>query len=131
VSKETRINIYHSNDMIINNWPIQYKQDPSIRGSRSRAYNTTSTVTSPGEGRKKGGQMSAFSYFVNRLDYLATFSSHLTIPNITAIDITHTIANTNQQYCIGQALYIKGPIHRKMLPTAVAPSHKPWQRPTM
>ena len=63
--------------------------------------------------------------------YLATLSSHLTMPSMIAIDTKHTTANTNQAYCIGHMLYIRGPIHNKPLPTAVAPSHKPWQRPSM
>ena len=62
-------------------------------------------------------------------DYLVTLSSHFTIPSIVPIEMIHTIKNTVQHCQIGQALYINGPIHNKRLPTAVAPSHRPWQRP--
>ena len=37
--------------------------------------------------------------------------------------------NTTQHTQIGHLLYISGPIHSRPLPTAVAPSHNPWQRP--
>ena len=52
------------------------------------------------------------------------------MPNITDIEMTQTIANTNQQYWIGHALYIKGPTHNIKLPRAVAPNHRPWHRPS-
>ena len=37
--------------------------------------------------------------------------------------------NTLQQAHRGILLYIRGPIHKKRLPTAVAPSQSPWQSP--
>lgn len=58
-------------------------------------------------------------------DYSATLSNHLSIPNITPIDIKHTAKNTAQHCQMGQALYIRGPIHNNKLPNAVAPNHKP------
>ena len=64
-------------------------------------------------------------YLRKRTDYLVTLSSHLTIPNITPIDMTQTIRNTAQQIQIGHLLYIRGPIQRSRFPTAVAPNHKP------
>lgn len=45
------------------------------------------------------------------------------------MEMTHTIRNTLQHCQIGMALYINGPIHKRRLPTAVAPSHKPWHTP--
>ena len=39
--------------------------------------------------------------------------------------------NTAQQYWISHALYIFGPIQIIRLPMAVAPSHRPWHKPTM
>ena len=48
---------------------------------------------------------------------------------ITPIEMKHTIMKTNQHSHNGHLLYISGPIHKRQLPTAVAPSHNPWQRP--
>ena len=60
------------------------------------------------------------------VDYdLVTLSSHLTMPNITDMEIMHTRANTNQHIQREYLLYIHGPIQRRMLPTAVAPNHNP------
>ncbi len=61
--------------------------------------------------------------------YLVTRSSHLTMPSIIAIETRHTTKNTVQHFQRSHALYINGPIHKNKLPMAVAPSHKPWQRP--
>ena len=63
--------------------------------------------------------------------YLVTRSNHLTIPNITPIETMQTMKNTAQHCQIGQALYISGPTHNIKLPTAVAPSHKPWHKPNI
>ena len=53
------------------------------------------------------------------------------MPNITPIEMRHTTKNTVQHCQIGQALYMRGPIHNKRLPSAVAPNHKPWHKPNM
>ena len=58
-------------------------------------------------------------------------SSHFTMPSITPIEMMHTAKNTAQHCHMGHALYINGPIQSNRLPTAVAPSHKPWQRPSI
>lgn len=50
--------------------------------------------------------------------------------NIINIESKHTPKNTAQQAQIGHALYITGPSQIRRLPRAVAPSHKPWQRPS-
>ena len=63
------------------------------------------------------------------LIYFATRSSHFTMNSMTPIEMRHTIMKIAQQYPIGMALYISGPIHNRRLPTAVAPSHNPWQSP--
>ena len=47
------------------------------------------------------------------------------------METKQTTAKTAQQYLIGQALYITGPSQIIRLPMAVAPSHKPWHKPTM
>ena len=49
---------------------------------------------------------------------------------MTPIETRQMPKNTAQQYWIGQALYITGPTQINKLPIAVAPSHRPWQRPT-
>ncbi len=63
--------------------------------------------------------------------YFVTFSSHLTIPNITPIEMMQTVANTAQHCHIGHALYILGPRKRSRLPTAVSTSHRPCHNPSM
>ena len=60
---------------------------------------------------------------------MATRPSHFTMNRMTPIEMRHTIMKIAQQYPIGMALYISGPIHNRRLPTAVAPSHNPWQSP--
>lgn len=69
--------------------------------------------------------------FITELNtgYLVTLSNHLTIPNITPMEIKHTAKNTVQHFHIGHALYITGPIQIKRLPTAVAPNQRPWHNP--
>ena len=62
-------------------------------------------------------------------DYLVTLSSHFTIPNITPIEMRHTARKTAQQIQMGHLLYMSGPSQSRRLPTAVAPSHKPWHNP--
>ena len=47
------------------------------------------------------------------------------------METKQTTAKTSQQYLIGHALYITGPSQISRLPMAVAPSHKPWHKPTM
>ena len=64
-------------------------------------------------------------------DYCVTRSSHFTMPSMTAMETKQTTAKTAQQYLIGHALYITGPSQIIRLPMAVAPSHKPWHKPTM
>ena len=63
------------------------------------------------------------------MDYFVTLSSHLTIPNMIPIEMRQTAKKTVQHCQIGHALYINGPIQRRRLPSAVAPSQRPWQRP--
>ena len=65
------------------------------------------------------------TYIMSTNGYLVTFSNHLTMPNITLIEIKQTKKNTPQHCQIGHLLYINGPTHKNKLPTAVAPSHKP------
>ena len=53
------------------------------------------------------------------------------MPNITDIEIRQIARNTPQHTQISHALYMRGPTKMKRLPIAVAPSHKPWHKPTM
>ena len=53
------------------------------------------------------------------------------MPNMTHIDTKQMARNTPQHFQIGQAFNMIGPTKMNRLPIAVAPSHKPWQRPTM
>lgn len=62
--------------------------------------------------------------------YAVTFSSHLTIPSITPIEMRQKPANTAQHiHCWGKVLSIVTPMAMKRLPIAVADNHKPWQIP--
>ena len=63
--------------------------------------------------------------------YWVTLSSHFTMPNITHIDTRHTARNTPQHCQMGQALSMMGPTKMNRFPMAVAPSHRPWHKPTM
>ena len=62
--------------------------------------------------------------------YLVTRSSHFTILSMMPMEMRQTAAKTAQHCQMGQALYISGPIQSSTLPTAVAPSQRPWQRPS-
>ena len=53
------------------------------------------------------------------------------MPSMIPIDTRHTERNTVQQIHNGIALYINEPKNKNALPIAVAPNHKPWQRPSM
>ena len=53
------------------------------------------------------------------------------MPNITPMDMRHTMRKTAQHCQIGHLLYMSGPTHSMRLPTAVAPSHRPWHSPYM
>ena len=55
----------------------------------------------------------AVLYKIYLPDYLATRSSHFTMNSITPIEMKHTIMKIAQQYPIGIALYIRGPIHNR------------------
>jgi hypothetical protein len=62
--------------------------------------------------------------------YLATLSSHFTIPSITPIEMRQNPANTAQHiHCCGKVLSIVTPRAMKRLPIAVAVSQSPWQIP--
>ena len=52
------------------------------------------------------------------------------MPSMTIMEIRQTPMNTLQQIQMGKLVYIRGPIQRSPLPTAVAPSQRPWQRPS-
>ena len=60
---------------------------------------------------------------------LVTRSSHFTIPSITPIETRHTTMNTVQHNHNGHFSIIAGPSQIIRLPSAVAPSHKPWHSP--
>ena len=53
------------------------------------------------------------------------------MPSITHIDTRQMSRKTPQHFQIGQALSMIGPTKMKRLPIAVAPSQRPWHRPTM
>ena len=60
------------------------------------------------------------------MDYAVTLSSHLSIPNITPIEMRQKPANTAQHsHCCGKLLSIVTPRAMNRLPMAVAHSHKP------
>ena len=59
-----------------------------------------------------------------------TRSSQLTIPHITPMATRQITRKTAQHiHSEGILLSITGPIQINRLPSAVAPSHKPWQIP--
>ena len=63
-------------------------------------------------------------------DYLVTFSSHLTMESIIAMEMRQKPANTAQViHWLGKVFSIVTPRAMKRLPIAVAVSHKPWQMP--
>ena len=62
-------------------------------------------------------------------NYFATLSSQVTIENITAIEMKHTIANTLQVTEIEMFSYIMAPKNNEKLPTAVAPNQQPCIKP--
>ena len=67
---------------------------------------------------------------VDLLSYFVASSSHLTMPNMIAIETKQIPANTAQQiHWCGNVLSIVTPIAMNKLPIAVAVSHKPWQIP--
>ena len=53
------------------------------------------------------------------------------MPNMTVMETRQMARNTPQHFQMSQALSMIGPTKMKRLPMAVAPSHKPWHRPTM
>ena len=57
--------------------------------------------------------------------YLAIFSSHFNIPSMTNMEMRQMVRKTVQHCQMGILLYISGPIQRKRLPMAVAPSQRP------
>ena len=57
--------------------------------------------------------------------YLAIFSSHFNMPSMTNMEMRQMVRKTVQHCQMGILLYISGPIQRKRLPMAVAPSQRP------
>ena len=53
------------------------------------------------------------------------------MPNMMVMDTRQTARNTPQHFQIDHALSMIGPTKMKRLPIAVAPSQRPWQRPSM
>ena len=64
-------------------------------------------------------------YFMDGAGYLAIFSSHFNMPSMTNMEMRQMVRKTVQHCQIGILLYISGPIQRKRLPMAVAPSQRP------
>ena len=64
-------------------------------------------------------------YFMDGADYLAIFSSHFNMPSMTNMEMRQMVRKTVQHCQMGILLYISGPIQRKRLPMAVAPSQRP------
>ena len=87
-----------------------------------------------GQGKKRacGGSCfpvhalcSASTLWMDRAGYLAIFSSHFNMPSMTNMEMRQMVRKTVQHCQIGILLYISGPIQRKRLPMAVAPSQRP------
>ena len=64
-------------------------------------------------------------YFMDGAGYLAIFSSHFNMPSMTNMEMRQMVRKTVQHCQMGILLYISGPIQRKRLPMAVAPSQRP------
>ena len=67
----------------------------------------------------------------NQLLEAVTRSSHFTIPNMTVMEMMQTMRNTPHASQMGHLVNMSGPIQSRRLPTAVAPSQRPWHRPCM
>ena len=87
-----------------------------------------------GQGKKRacGGSCfpvhalcSASTLWMDGAGYLAIFSSHFNIPSMTNMEMRQMVRKTVQHCQMGILLYISGPIQRKRLPMAVAPSQRP------
>ena len=68
---------------------------------------------------------SAFTLWMDGASYLAIFSSHFNMPSMTNMEMRQMVRKTVQHCQMGILLYISGPIQRKRLPMAVAPSQRP------
>ena len=68
---------------------------------------------------------SASTLWMDRAGYLAIFSSHFNMPSMTNMEMRQMVRKTVQHCQMGILLYISGPIQRKRLPMAVAPSQRP------
>ena len=68
---------------------------------------------------------SASTLWMDGAGYLAIFSSHFNIPSMTNMEMRQMVRKTVQHCQMGILLYISGPIQRKRLPMAVAPSQRP------
>ena len=68
---------------------------------------------------------SASTLWMDGASYLAIFSSHFSMPSITNMEMRQMVRKTVQHCQMGILLYISGPIQRKRLPMAVAPSQRP------
>ena len=87
-----------------------------------------------GQGKKRacGGSCfpvhalcSASTLWMDGAGYLAIFSSHFNMPSMTNMEMRQMVRKTVQHCQMGILLYISGPIQRKRLPMAVAPSQRP------
>ena len=67
----------------------------------------------------------ASTLWMDGAGYLAIFSSHFNIPSMTNMEMRQMVRKTVQHCQMGILLYISGPIQRKRLPMAVAPSQRP------
>ena len=68
---------------------------------------------------------SASTLWMDGAGYLAIFSSHFNMPSMTNMEMRQMVRKTVQHCQMGILLYISGPIQRKRLPMAVAPSQRP------
>ena len=68
---------------------------------------------------------SASTLWMEGAGYLAIFSSHFNMPSMTNMEMRQMVRKTVQHCQMGILLYISGPIQRKRLPMAVAPSQRP------
>ena len=67
----------------------------------------------------------ASTLWMDGAGYLAIFSSHFNMPSMTNMEMRQMVRKTVQHCQMGILLYISGPIQRKRLPMAVAPSQRP------